>query len=46
MLENQIKQFKKALKNLQYIDLDKLYEKEQSKKCNDTDFMLENLTYC
>ena len=46
MIENQLKQFKKALKNLQYINLDKLYENQQKDKCNDTDFMLNNLTYC
>lgn len=46
MIENQIKQFKKALKNLQYIDLDKLHENEQIEKCNDTSFMLNNLAYC
>lgn len=48
MIENQMKQFKKALKNLQYINIEELYKLSENEKndCQNAKFAKANLVYC
>jgi hypothetical protein len=45
MLDNQIKQFKKTIKNLKFIDVDSLFE-DNNIDCKDDKQSKDNIVYC
>jgi hypothetical protein len=46
MIEKQLKQFKKSLKNLKYINMDAVFTDENNKLVCSGDVAQKNLTYC